>query len=89
MPKKKTRRGAPSDRGRPPRAHSKPTWTEKTPNKEGWYWYRDKDRDVVLHVFDPMHNGVMKAWDWYQGRLTLCAIAAYDGLWYGPLEVPR
>ena len=78
--KKKTRRGAP---------RKKPTWTEKTPSKEGWYWYRDNGRDVVLHVFDPMHNGHWKAWDWDNGRLMLCAIAGYEGLWYGPIEPPK
>jgi hypothetical protein len=77
MPTKKTRR------------NSKPAWTEKTPNKEGWYWYREKNRDVVLHVFDPMHNGHWKAWDWDHGRLMLREIAEYDGLWYGPIEAPK
>jgi hypothetical protein len=67
------------------------TWTRKTLPKEGFYWFRPDDgRDpVVLHVLDPMRNGVMKAWDWDLGRLMLCAIAAYEGEWYGPLEVPK
>ena len=62
---------------------------KKTPTKEGWYWYRDEEREVVLHVFDPMHNGYWKAWDWQNGRLQLYPIAEYPGEWYGPLEAPK
>ena len=65
------------------------SWTKKTPTKEGWYWYRDADRAVVLHVLDPLNNGYWKAWDWNQGRLQMCAIERYTGEWYGPLETPR
>ena len=28
-------------------------------------------------------NKVWKAWDWDKGRLMLCAIAGYEGAWYG------
>jgi hypothetical protein len=48
------------------------------------------DRDeVVLHVFDPLGKKQWKAWDWQDGKLTLSAIAGYEGEWYGPLEVPK
>jgi hypothetical protein len=65
-------------------------WTTKTPTRKGFYWYRHDDgRDpLVLHVLDPMRNGVMKAWDWDYGQLMLCTIAAYEGEWYGPIEPP-
>ena len=65
-------------------------WVRKPPIQEGWYWYRDAERDeVVLRVFDPLGNKVWKAWDWQDGRLMLYEIAGYEGEWYGPLEVPR
>lgn len=65
-------------------------WKKKTPTKEGWYRYRDEDREaVVLHVFDPLNNGHFKAWDWDHGRLMLCAIKTYQGLWRGPMEAPK
>jgi hypothetical protein len=67
-----------------------PEWTRIPPNREGWYWYRDANRDeVVLHVFDPIGNKQWKAWDWKDGRLELCGIAGYEGEWWGPLEVPQ
>ena len=66
------------------------SWTRTTPTQDGWYWYRDADRDeVVLHVFDPLGNKHWKAWDWQDGRLMLCLIAEYQGEWFGPLEVPK
>jgi hypothetical protein len=67
-----------------------PSWTRTPPTKEGWYWYRDANRDeVVLHVFDPLGNKQWKAWDWKDGKLELCAIAGYEGEWWGPMEVPK
>jgi hypothetical protein len=67
-----------------------PSWTRKPPTKEGWYWYRDADRDeVVLHVSDPLGNKQWKARDWIDGRHILRLIAEYDGEWWGPLEVPK
>ena len=65
-----------------------PSWTRTRPTKKGWYWYRDADREeVIFHVFDPLGNGVMKAWDWSEGHM-LRPIAEYDGEWWGPLEIP-
>jgi len=67
-----------------------PSWTRKAPIEEGWFWYRDANREeAILHVFDPLGNKHWKAWDWNEGRLMLCAIAGYEGEWYGPLEVPK
>ena len=43
-------------------------WTKTPPTKAGYYWYRDQNRAVVLHAFDPLGNGYWKAWDWNQGR---------------------
>lgn len=63
-------------------------WTKTTPTKEGWYWYRDAHHEVVLHVFEPHARGHWKAWDWSDGRLMLCAIADYEGEWYGPMKAP-
>jgi hypothetical protein len=66
-----------------------PSWTRTPPKREGWYWYRDAERDeVVLHVFDPLGNKQWKAWDWQEGQPMLCAIANYEGEWWGPLEIP-
>ena len=59
------------------------------PTKEGWYWYRDADREVVLEVFEPHARGHWKAWDWNGGQFMLCSIAEYAGEWFGPLEVPK
>ena len=42
-----------------------------------------------FHVFDPLGNKHWKAWDWNEGRLMLCAMAGYEGEWYGPLEVSK
>ena len=74
-----------TDRRQPKKA----VWKKQPPTKEGWFWYRDDDRLVVLHVFDPLRNGYWKAWDVDQGRLMLRAIESYPGEWYGPLEEPR
>ena len=75
-------------RRRPPQASL--SWVRKPPTQEGWYWYRDANRDeVVLRVFDPLGNKHWKAWDWQDGRLMLYSIAEYQGEWYGPLEVPK
>jgi hypothetical protein len=38
---------------------------------------------AVLYVLDQLRNGVTKAWDWDHGRLMLCAIANYEGEWWG------
>jgi hypothetical protein len=66
-----------------------PSWTRKRPTKPGWYWYRDADREeVVLHVFDPQGNGVMKVWEWSEGHM-LRPIAEYDGEWWGPMTPPQ
>ena len=36
-----------------------------------------------------MHDGHFKEWDWDNGRLMLCAIASYEGDWWGQLEAPE
>jgi hypothetical protein len=63
-------------------------WTKTTPTEDGWYWYRDAETEKVLHVFDAWGNGVMKAWDWKDGRHMLGSIADYEGEWYGPITAP-
>jgi hypothetical protein len=62
---------------------------EKDDKERRVYWYRDEDRSTVLHVFDPLGNGIWKAWDWNRGRLMLCQIADYPGEWFGLLAVPK
>ncbi len=71
----------------PPKANLK--WTPKTPKKAGWYWFRSEDKTVILNVFDPWKNGVLKAWDFDSVRFQLCAIADYNGEWQGPIYPPR
>ena len=74
-----------TDRRQPKKA----VWKKVPPRKEGWYWYRDAERETVLHVFDPLGNGYWKAWDWDRGRLQLCLITPYTGEWYGPIGPPK
>ena len=69
-------------------AAKSPSWKKTPPTREGFYWFRDEDRETVLHVFDPVGNGHFKAWDWNGRRLLLCSIQGYRGEWYGPLKVP-
>jgi len=38
-------------------------WTNKLLKGEGWYWFRNEDRSMVLHIFDPLGNHSMKVWD--------------------------
>jgi hypothetical protein len=37
---------------------------EEASDEEGYYWYRDEDREVVLHVFESLTPGYWHAWDW-------------------------
>ena len=67
-----------TDRRQPKKA----VWKKTLPTKEGYYWYRDGEREVVLHVFesDSDWNGVAQA---------KYSIADYPGEWYGPLKAPE
>ena len=64
------------------------TWTNKTPTKEGAYWFRSDGRTLVLNVFDPSGAGVMMAWSFHKGRMGLWPIANHDGEWCGPIYPP-
>jgi hypothetical protein len=58
-------------------------WTTKQPTKAGFYWYRDKNRTVVLEVRDSFVKGKMLAWDWQQGG---CVKMTSRSVWASGIE---
>ncbi len=66
-------------------------WTESTPTKSGWYWYRNRalsEGQPLMVFFDKARNeafGICVT----ESQEGLLGISLDNALWLGPLEIPE
>lgn len=65
-------------------------WSTQKPTMEGWYWFREMNmQPEVVHVCLSRDDTRFEVRSVFGQDSTPIQVSAWDGEWFGPLEVPE
>lgn len=65
------------------------TWTAEPPKKTGFYWVKQDDQKLVVHVFVNSNIPGQDPLAWYCGIEQAQPILHFKGCrWFGPIDAP-